>query len=57
MGKEKRLRMKAKKLAEGYKEAKEVKLMSGEQKAVYETTCRIAKQEGLTYQQVCECYD
>lgn len=38
------------------KEKKEDAIQKKENQAVYELTCRLAKQEGLTYDQVVECY-
>mgnify|MGYP003308806175 CR=1 FL=1 len=41
---------------ENRKEMKELKLQQKENQAVYELTCRLMKEDNLTYQQVQECY-
>lgn len=41
---------------ENRKTAKDLKLIAKENQAVYELTCRIMKQENLTWDQVQECY-
>lgn len=36
--------------------AKEINLTAKENRAVYELTCRLMKEENLTWEQVQECY-
>lgn len=38
------------------KEMKDLKLQQKENQAVYELTCRLMKEDNLTYEQVQECY-
>lgn len=39
------------------KELKELRLTQKENEAVYKLTCKIMKRDGLTYEQVMECYE
>lgn len=48
---------KVKQAWEGLKTKKELKLMDGESRALYELTTRLMQSEHLTYEQVWECYD
>lgn len=41
---------------ERMREAKELKLIEKENQAVYDLTVKLANQEGLTFDQVVECY-
>lgn len=41
---------------EDRKSAKELKLIGKENQAVYELTCKLMKEENLTWNQVQECY-
>lgn len=43
-------------LNEKRRAAQELNLIAKENQAVYELTCRLMKQEGLTWDQVQECY-
>lgn len=58
MGKEKRekLREKCSRWNENRKTSQELKLIAKENQAVYQLTCKLMKNENLTWDQVQECY-